>query len=249
MTSPRHDVGHAFARRLRTRPAACSARHRSTRCRGCPRPSAGRSRSGPSARTATPGSPSAATRSASSSTSSPTRSRRAATRWCRSAGCSRTTPARSPASPAHLGLKAVTVQEALGRLARRRRTTRSATSSSRGSWAATSASTPPGSTSGSATAGSARSTPSSRRGGKPYPIPAGAIRPPARRAWASPTGRARSTQQEAEHGIFFDHVARVHRDRLDARGHDRRVRARGPAGPSRRRHRRIEDPASRPSTR
>ena len=67
--------------------------------------------SGPSARTATPGSRSAATRCASSSTSSPTRSPRAATRWCRSAASSPTTPARSPAWPRHLGLGCVTVQE------------------------------------------------------------------------------------------------------------------------------------------
>ena len=63
------------------------------------RPPRRRAQSGPSARTATPGSPTAATRPASSSTSSPTRSPRAPTPWSRSAATSPTTPARSPPSP------------------------------------------------------------------------------------------------------------------------------------------------------
>ena len=53
-------------------------------------------RSGPSATTATRGSPTAATRPASSSTSSPRRWPRARTRWCRSAASSPTTPGRWP---------------------------------------------------------------------------------------------------------------------------------------------------------
>ena len=95
---------------------------------------------------------------------------------------------------------------ALGRLGRRRSTRRSATSCSRGSWAPTCGSIrrglrhrlPP------ELGGGARTT-SSERGGKPYPIPAGASDHPlgghgfAR--WADEVA-----EQEAELGVFFDTI-------------------------------------------
>ena len=44
------------------------------------------------------------------------------------------------------------------------------------------------------------------RGGKPYAIPAGALRPPARRPRLRQLGATRSTAQERELGVFFDTV-------------------------------------------
>ena len=64
-------------------------------------------------------------------------------------------------------------------------------------------------------------------GGKPYPIPAGASDHPLGGLGFANWARE-VAQQEAEHDIFFDHVRRLHRHRLDPRRDDRRVRARGP---------------------
>ena len=84
-------------------------------------------------------------------------------------------------------------------------TTRSETSCSRASWAPTCGSTQLGSTSASARAGRKRSRPSSRGGGKPYAIPAGASDHPlgglgfAR--WADEVA-----EQERSLGVVFDTI-------------------------------------------
>ena len=89
----------------------------------------------------------------------------------------------------------------------------------------------PGSTSASGRAGRPRSPRSTRRGGTPYAIPAGASDHPLGGLgfanWALEVAA-----QEAELGIFFDHDRRVHGHRLDARRDDRRVR--GSSGAPRR---------------
>ena len=133
-----------------------------------------RARSGPSARTSTPGSPSAATRRASSSTSSPTRSRRAATRSSRSAACSPTTRARSPPRPRALGLKAACSCRRAGSTGPTPSTTASATSCSAASWAPRSARARRlrHRLQGELGAGARRRR--APRGGTPYAIPAGA---------------------------------------------------------------------------
>ena len=86
-----------------------------------------------------------------------------------------------------------------------------------------------------------------RRGGTPYAIPAGAsdhrLGGLGFAGWADEVAR-----QERELGVFFDTDRRLHRHRLHARRHDRRLRRPGPAAPGDR-DRRHRDPRARPAPR
>ena len=155
-------------------------------------------RSGRSGRTATPGSPTAATRSASWSTWCRTRWRRERTRWCRSAGCSPTTPGRSPRSRPGSASGPCWSRRA-GWTGRTRSTTGSATSCCPGSWAPTCGWSRRSSGSASNPAGSRRWMMSAPPAGPRTPSRPGP-RTTGWAAWASRTGRTKSSSRKATWG-------------------------------------------------
>ena len=104
----------------------------------------------------------------------------------------------------HLGFEVVTVQEHWVDWPDMA-TTRSATCSSRGSWAATCGSIPAGFDIGIRDSWKPALDSVTRPGGKPYPIPAGASDHPLGGLGFANWAREVAAQ-EAQHGVFFDHV-------------------------------------------
>ena len=132
-----------------------------------------------------------------------------------SVACSRTTPVRSQPSQRDSALVASSCRSA-GWSGRTSSTTRSATSSSRGSWVRTCGSTRPASTSGSGGAGRTHSRRSrraavSRMRSQPAP------RPPAGRAQVRALGR-RGGRAGARARRLLRHRRRLLRDRIDPGG-------------------------------